>query len=147
MKHAMLILLAAVLVAGIFFWTRSQKTAASQLKIGDKTTLRIEVVDNAVTQARGLSGRASLGEDEGMLFVFSRPAPRNFWMREMNFSLDVLWIRDFTVIGFEENILHPSANGGEIIRFQSGQPADMVLEINAGEIKRRGIAIGDRVSF
>jgi uncharacterized membrane protein (UPF0127 family) len=147
MKHAILILLAAVAVAGVLFWLRSQKTAASQLHIGDHTTLQVEIVDSALSQAQGLSGRESLEKNTGMLFVFSRPAPRNFWMKDMRFPLDVVWIRDFEVVGFQENILHPEASGGEVVRFQSRVPADMVLEINAGEVALRGIKVGDKVAF
>lgn len=147
MKHAVLIILATLLSALLLFWVRSQKTSAGQLKVGGRAVFQIEIVDNVLSQARGLSGRVSLDEDAGMLFVFSRPANRYFWMKDMQFPLDVLWIREGKVIGIERDVPHPGLNNGQTTRFQSPEPADTVLEINAGQAAKKGIKVGDKVSW
>ena len=82
-----------------------------------------------------------------MLFVFSEPHIQRFWMKDMNFPLDIIWIRDFKVIGLEENVPQPANNDGKTARMNSPEPADMVLEVNAGEVAKYGISAGDMVQL
>lgn len=122
------------------------KTEAHFL-IRDKADFNIEVVDDLVSMSLGLSGRESLDPNAGMLFVYTKPGIRRFWMKGMNFPLDFIWIRGFEVIGVHENIPHPEANEGEIYRLKSPEPADMILEVNAGVIAQKAIKIGDRINI
>src|SRR3989338_5042145 len=54
--------------------------------------IKAELADTPEKRALGLSGRETLGNDEGMLFVFDEPNTRQFWMKNMNFALDIIWI-------------------------------------------------------
>jgi len=128
-----------------FLYGYFSKTNA-QMKIGGNT-FQIEVVSNFSSQARGLSGRKSLAENSGMLFVYDKPATRHFWMNRMNFSLDFVWVRDFKVVGVSENIPHPAANNDKIYRIKSPEAADMILEIDAGVVESAGIKVGDSVEI
>jgi uncharacterized membrane protein (UPF0127 family) len=57
--------------------------------------ITIEVVDTPELRRQGLSGRESLAEDRGMLFVFEEPSTDNcFWMKDMNFSIDMVWLNE-----------------------------------------------------
>src|SRR3989344_4302445 len=64
-----------------------------QTTLGDKKS--IEIGDEEAERAQGLSGRKSLAENEGMLFVFGgkdvKPA---FWMKDMLMPIDIIWIND-----------------------------------------------------
>ncbi len=92
--------------------------------------------------ATGLSGRDRLPQGHGMLFVFSERAPRTFWMRAVRFPLDMIWIRERHVVGFETRV---AADGGER---QIPTPAvDAVLEVNAGEVEQLGVHVGDTVHW
>ena len=68
-------------------------------------------VDLAVTpeeRTQGLSGRPSIREDQGMLFVYDEDGPRTFWMPDMHFPLDMVWIRaDCTVAGVTADVPNP----------------------------------------
>ena len=55
-------------------------------------TVQIEIVDTDELRTQGLSGRKQLGENQGMLFVFEKPGRYGFWMKEMNFPIDIIWI-------------------------------------------------------
>jgi len=101
--------------------------------------------DDAFERAKGLSGTGALQDDEAMLFIFSGPDRQSFWMKDMNFSLDFLWIRDGAVIGIDEGVLHPDANDGKTARVGSPGPVDMVMELNAGRVQALGIKKGDEV--
>ena len=65
-----------------------------------------EIADSAERQRRGLSGRPSLARGEGMLFVYDEPAPRGFWMPDMNFDIDIVWIRAGRVVHIEQRVPH-----------------------------------------
>src|SRR3989344_8940875 len=84
-----IILVAAFLVFGaaLFFRAINQP----KIKIGQKTIF-IEIADTQEKQKKGLSGRDNLPEDSGMLFVFKEEGHHQFWMKDMNFSIDIIWI-------------------------------------------------------
>lgn len=139
-------LIAAVI--GGFYWfmpAAVQPLAIKKIQINGQD-LAVEIAEKPAAQQRGLSGRDSLGADSGMLFVYKDKAIRYFWMPNMRFPLDVLWIADGQVVGLQENI-PPLTGAGEITRFQSNVPADAVLEVNVGWIKRFGVKPGDIVIF
>lgn len=121
---------------------KNKKEYLSVLEIGNNK-FEIEIVENAIAQARGLAGRPNLPENKGMFFVFNGQAVRNFWMAGMKFPLDIVWIRGEEVISFSENL--PPAAGLDFPVYSSPEPADKVLEINAGLVKKLGIKIGDRI--
>lgn len=116
------------------------------VSIKDKVDYTVDIRDEAFGMAKGLSGRESLPEKEGMLFVYSAPQKPVFWMKNMNFPLDFIWIRDFRVTELSENIPHPAANNGQVYRLNPRQPVDMILEVNAGDIHKYAIDIGDSIA-
>ncbi len=99
---------------------------------------RIEVASTWETQERGLGYRSDLCGDCGMLFVFATPGRYGFWMKGMEFPLDILWIRDSHVVSIEKNLPADDRR-----TFTPPSPADQVLEINAGLVDRYGISVGD----
>lgn len=111
----------------------------------NRASVVVEVADTVASQVQGLSGRSSLAPDRGMLFVYPDQQVRNFWMKDMRFPIDVVWIADSKVVGVEESVPHQS-DDGEVVRFTPDAPADMALEVNAGWIRDNGIATGDSVS-
>ena len=54
--------------------------------------LDVEIADTRERQIQGLSGRESLGENSGMLFVYEEPGLPGIWMKDMNFPIDIVWI-------------------------------------------------------
>ncbi len=103
----------------------------------------LEIARSAIEQRRGLSGRDTLAEDAGMLFIVDPPVPIAIWMKNMRFPLDVLWLdADGRVNHFETHRSPCTAQACPT--FTPPGPASFVLELNAGEIDRRGIEIGTR---
>ncbi len=107
-------------------------------------TVRAEVAETIGQHERGLSGREKLGENEGMLFVFGTPDRYPFWMKEMRFPIDIIWINGGKVVDITRNL--PSPLSGEIpaSAFPS-VPVTHVLEVNAGFTDLQGITIGDEI--
>ncbi|MEY4731720.1 MAG: hypothetical protein RL681_666 [Candidatus Parcubacteria bacterium] len=107
---------------------------------------RTDIADTADKQAIGLSGRPSLGQDEGMLFVFGGYASRTFWMPDMNFPIDIIWIKDDVVVGSAENAQpEPGVSMFRLKRYSSPGPVDKVFEVSAGTVSRLGVKVGDRI--
>lgn len=106
----------------------------------------VALADTPTARAEGLSGRSALGENEGMLFLFPRPEIQRFWMKGMRIPIDIVWILEGTVVGFEERVLpEPGVPIEKLTVYQSPQPVDRVLEVKAGTVERLGIREGDRI--
>lgn len=106
-----------------------------------------EVASTAIEQTRGLSGRVSLGQGDGMLFPFGSPAVQNFWMKDMNFAIDMIWIGGGKVLGFAENAVpQPGTPLWGLKIYSSPNGVDTVFEVNAGTVAKDGIKIGDVVT-
>ena len=109
-----------------------------------------EVARTGAEQARGLSGRAELPTQSGMLFPQSRDVIASFWMRGMLIPLDFVWIgADCRVADLTENVpppADPEQRTGLPI-YSPSEPVRYIFEINAGEVAALGIEIGDEVRF
>ncbi|TAN58237.1 DUF192 domain-containing protein [Patescibacteria group bacterium] len=149
MKFILIIILAIVGISIIAIFViiskpnqeNSLKTA--KVNIGNNTW-EAEIAKTLVEKARGLSYRESLGKDKGMIFFFDPPSKESFWMKGMNFPLDMIWIRDGKVIDITKNA-PPLKDSLRPLYYSPKDPADMVLEINAGQANQFGIRIGDAV--
>lgn len=119
-----------------------------QLSI-DRGTWTVEMATTVTEQARGLSYRENLGENAGMLFMFSKPGIQSFWMKDMRFPLDMIWISgNGTVAGFAENVPAPAPGTAlwNLPVYTSPNGVQQVLEVNAGSVARYNIKTGDKVT-
>ena len=123
---------------------------AAIVRIGGAADYAVDVAAQPEERRQGLSGRPYMAPDAGMLFVFEDAQVRNFWMKEMHFPLDIIWIDgECRLIDWAADVPTPPPGGGDaaIPRVQSPSPARYVLELNAGEAARAGLAPGDTVEF
>lgn len=107
-------------------------------------SVRAEVAATPQQHRKGLSGRSSLAHNHGMLFVFPDSAVRDFWMKDMQFPLDVLWIDDGEVRSISRQVPRP-IHSDYIPRMSSGVPVRYVLEVPAKFAEINGISVGDSV--
>ena len=117
------------------------KYARGEIKI-DSKNLSVGIADDNCKQNLGLSGKISLADDTGMFFVFKMPGNYGFWMKDMNFPLDIVWMDDnFGIIGIEKALAtstYPNIYGKKYF-------AKYVLEIPAGYSDKNNIKIGDKI--
>lgn len=123
-----------------------QQPKFENLQISD-SILKVEIADTPAKQRLGLGGRDSLGENEGMLFIFGSKDIRAFWMKGLKFSLDLIWISDNKIVDFTENVPPPVKGQSDISlpTFASKEPVDKVLELNGGSVKKLNIKVGDTI--
>ncbi len=142
-----LLVVSLLVLAGywVFFWVAEPaEKSVKNLLVGDRE-IQAEIADNVVERAQGLSGRESMCETCGMLFVFPQAQVQNFWMRDMRFPLDIIFIRDDRITEIFADVPVPS--NGEIPRVESRESADQVLELNAGVSGKLGIRVGDEIDL
>jgi uncharacterized membrane protein (UPF0127 family) len=95
----------------------------------------------------GLSGKKDLPKDQGMLFPFDKEGFYGFWMKNMQFPIDIIYIKKGKIITIFENVKPPKEAKGKLIVYQSTEPADSVLEIKAGLVKKYQIKVGNEVKY
>ncbi len=79
-----------------------------------------------------------------MLFLFETPQIQSFWMKDMRFEIDILWIRSGHIVGITPNLPLPKSPR-DLPQFASPVPCDVVLEVRAGAAKHWGLLLGDTV--
>lgn len=134
----------------VFFFRKSPtKTAGLQTFTVNGKTLRVEVMDTEQERNKGLSDRENLPSDTGMLFVFPTPGVHAFWMKDMRFPLDFVWVRDGKIVDLTEQVSPPSPGtpDDKLLIYEPKEPIDAVLEVNAGVVNNLGITEGMQVSW
>lgn len=136
----------AIFLIGVFGFACYSNYSAKNLDFDFKKVvignvgLRVMWADSEKERVTGLSGRESLGEDEGMFFVFEKEGYYGIWMKEMKFPLDIAWLdANKKIIHLEKSILpdtYPKV-------FNSNSKAQFVLEVNAGFFEKNKIKVGD----
>lgn len=124
--------------------SRNQPNYQSTTVVIDRTALSVQIADTDALRELGLGDRSSLAADTGMLFVFPQAGAYAFWMKDMSFPLDIIWISSAHQIVYIAPDVSPSSYPHA---FVSKSPAQYVLEVNAGYAAEHSIAVGDAVEF
>ncbi|QED38920.1 DUF192 domain-containing protein [Antarcticibacterium arcticum] len=116
----------------------------SFLKGGEvERTIDIEIADTPYERETGLMYRKSLGENQGMLFIYSNEASRSFYMKNTYIPLDLIFYnKDSIVVSFHENAVPLTETS-----IPSNFPAQFILELNAGKVEEWNIETGDKIRF
>lgn len=136
------VLLAAAAALSLYYW---QHPLVAKVKIAGHT-IPVELAVTRKEKEKGLGQRPTLAPGYGMLFVYDHRELYPFWMKDMHFPLDFIWIADKTVVDLTENI-QPAYSQKLLPIIHPSVPVDKILEVNAGDIQRFGITIGDTVIF
>jgi uncharacterized protein len=130
--------LAIVVAVVILYRTPGAEQTA---QFGD-VSLRIEIATSSIDRERGLSGRSSIPDDYGLLFVFEEPNIYGFWMKDMQFPIDIFWLdTDYEVISMALSVATSTFPNV----FYPVDPALYVLETRAGFGAAHSIATGTQL--
>jgi len=132
-----------VLVASAVFSDTGNKVRVVTLIIAGQK-IYADVADTPSLRSKGLSGKKVLDTNNGMIFVFDEPGLYSFWMKDMLFSIDIIWFNENReVIDVWENA-HPFSYPKS---YAPEQMAKYVLEVSAGFSENFGIKNGDKLEF
>jgi uncharacterized membrane protein (UPF0127 family) len=141
---AALLILASV-VWGMLSQPKSETNPAAssgqngRLIIGTAPELAVRIANTPTTRAQGLSGTQPLKENEGMFFIFENDDLWGFWMRDMLYPIDIIWLSaQLEVV----HIVHAVPPESYPATFEPEEKARYVLEVPAGFAARHGIGIG-----
>lgn len=108
------------------------------------TPINVEIADTDASREQGLSDRTSLVDGKGMLFVFDPPQTPGFWMKDMNFALDMVWVGvDNSIIKIDSNVAtstYPNA-------FFPPNQIKYVIELPANFSDTHTIKVGENFSI
>lgn len=141
--------------SNIIHTTEHSSAIARDVKIAvvsnEKISLRLEVADTSDTREKGLSYRKDIGEFDGMLFIFPELSYQTFWMKDMNFDLDMIWLdENGVVIQIDKNV---KANGYNYLnpdlseKISSHSEIKYVVELNSGKSDILNIEVGDQFTI
>lgn len=138
-KKILTVLFIICTLTGLIFYSSRQKAT----NLG-KQNIHYEIANTRQSHEKGLSGRDSLPDKSGMLFIFSSSEKYCFWMKDMRFPIDIVWLNEDKQIVFIEHNVLP---GSYPKKFCPDQGARYVIEVNAGKVARADLKIGDRLQF
>ncbi len=137
-----ILVFAVLLLAGIFYFQSKLFKNSSPIVEVNNHKFSVEIADEPRERSHGLGGREKLCADCGMIFLFDKPGQYAFWMKDMKFALDFIWIAGDKIIDIDEKI-SPSYPG----TLKPGYPIDKVLEVSAGACGKNKIRIGDEIKL
>jgi uncharacterized membrane protein (UPF0127 family) len=106
----------------------------------------VEVVSKFDDMERGLMYRTSLDPHKGMLFVFTNDDKQQFWMKNMHFNLDILWLsNEGRIVFISQNV--PACTADPCPVYTPDKGARFVLELNSGFTTAHQWKVGDRLDL
>lgn len=135
----------AFIVLAVSFVLTTKNVHAPVVAVDVEAPLTFEIVRTPEEWSRGLSGRTSVPQGYGMLFVFPKADTYSFWMKDMLVPIDIVWLSDNgTIVGIEESVVSETYPG---TTFEAPEPVRLVLEMRAGESRARGYKVGDKIAL
>lgn len=147
-----LLLVAAGVFLALTFDSRPEpetNTACIQLDVHSSaqqdTCIELEVVKTDRALSQGLSDRPHMPMGQGMLFDFGQEGYRCMWMKDMQFSLDMIWLNDTGEVVDVTTGVSPETYPEE--KFCGQAPARYVIEVNAGVADSAGVSSGQQIQL
>lgn len=137
MNEAFLLFSGVLIFFILYFLLARGQRKSLILKNGKKTAVDAEIADNMLLRAKGMMGRSSLGENQGMLFIFPRPGKYGFWMLGTAIPLEAIcFSEEKTVV----DILKLEPHSLSVC--YPKKPAKYVLEVKNGFSRNNNVKIG-----
>ncbi len=148
-KIVILILCILGIITGIVIGMLHNKTDQVQEVSHQQTVLfpsgevfNVILAETPQKREKGLSGKETLMENEGMLFIFEQEGLYPFWMKDMNFPIDIIWMNEQGVVVYVEKDLQTDSYPQT---FVSTDPALYVLEVSSGMVIKNNIEVGKKI--
>ena len=135
-----LIVLAGAVVVVLVALHGGAQTARLQTP---RATFSLAIADTDAARHKGLGGRTSMPANQGMLFEFGVPSNECFWMKDMRFALDMVWLDSSKRV----IQVRPNLSPATYPQTFCAPNTKYVVELNAGQAARAGIALGQQLSF
>lgn len=155
MKKILLTFVILLIVVGATFLAQNYSRGGGTLSFLKKTptviignhSFKVATLASEKEREVGLSETKSLSQNQGMIFLFDRPDYYSFWMKNMKFPIDIIYINANTIVTIKNNAQPPKDNIESPIIYTPTEPSDKVLEISAGLSEKYKFKNGDKVTY
>ncbi len=145
MKRPELILGILLLLSACSMAQPQAGSAANQICFQGQC-VTVELAGTDEERMNGLQFRNELDRQSGMLFIFSRPGPYSFWMKDTFIPLDMIWIdEERRIVDIKAEV--PPCSSDPCPTYTPEGNALYVLELAAGKSKEWGLALGNELEF
>ena len=118
----------ALVFSASIFLNKKDTSFHKEIIIGN-IVVKVKIAESPAEKQKGLSGRNFMRKNSGMLFIFSQPDFYPFWMKDMEFPIDIIWLdENLQIINIEKNITPDTFPK----KFMPRLPAKYALEVNGG---------------
>ena len=108
-------------------------------------TFYVDIAKTDQEKGEGLSIYDKLPSANGMLFIFEKPDYYSFWMKNMKFAIDIIYIKDNKITDIYKDVPPPKSKNEFLPIIKPKEQSDTVLEINAGLCDKYNFKKGDSV--
>jgi uncharacterized membrane protein (UPF0127 family) len=143
MKRRLVMLLAFLTV---YCSGQTGKNKFIKVYFADGYSATAELAVNDEERAQGLMFREKIDEDQAMLFLFEEEDIHSFWMKNMRFAIDILWLDgEKRIVHIEKRV--PPCLKDPCPSYAPAAAASFVLEVQAGFVEKHGLRLYDRIEF
>jgi len=129
-----------------FAFAEDQDYAHAIVTTSTGMEISVEVADTVEKRSLGLGKRSGLENGWGMLFVFEKRKQHGFWMKDMQFPLDIIWLENHRIVHILRNV-QPAKSGVIPPVMKPPVGVNFVLEIDAGRADELKLQVGQRLKY
>ncbi len=141
-----------IIIVGVLFMQNYLKTKSFPLFKKNSTvtidshTFKLVIASSQKEREVGLSETKSLPQDQGMIFLFEKPDYYSFWMKNMTFPIDIIYINKDKIVTIQSNTQPVKGQENPIV-YTPTEPSDKVLEITSGLSEKYSFKKGDKIKI
>jgi hypothetical protein len=120
---------------------------AKKYAVINNHSFKLELAITNSQKSKGLAKYEKISNDFGMLFLMGKADYYNFWMKDMKFPIDIIYIKDDKIVDLFKNVENPKSKSEIPKSVKPKFPADKILEINAGLSNKYNFKKGDSVKI
>jgi len=113
----------------------------------DGFSLAADLALTSEQKEKCISVKDKLRENEAMLFVFEESAKHSFWMKDMKFPIDIMWLDSDGKVVHVEKRLEPCISVFTCTSYSPSRDSQFVLETVAGFTQRHNVSVGTDIGF
>lgn len=147
MKNRLVILLILGILFLSFIGLQKTTTNSKQSATINGVNFNLEIAQTKEQKSIGLAKYKKIEKNFAMYFPFERKDYYSFWMKDMKFPIDIIYIDNGKIVAIFKNVQNPKSPNDKLQVYNPEKLADSVLEISAGLSDKYNFKTGNRVSI
>lgn len=140
----LVVCLVALLVYSVGLYVATNFRPTTEMRVGSGV-YHLWIADTEAERIQGLSGVDKMSPDGGLLMKFDKDGAWAIWMKDMQMSLDIIWINENKEVVYIVKNASPDLSTDTV--FAPKTDARYVVELPAGSVDKAGIKAGMQMTF